>query len=248
MVAKHADTIIVDSKEIGAVWAREFGVQSTFIPYGGDIVMRTGTGRIAELGLAADSYILYVGRLVPENNVDLFIDAAMRLRDRFQVVVVGSAGYGGEIEDRMAALAGHPNVTWLGHVHDQALLTELWANAGTYFHGHSVGGTNPSLLQALGAGAPTVAFDSRFNAEVLAGAGVMVRGSTDQVVHAIERLMLDRSVRCDLSALGRRRVAESYTWDGVCAAYLQAAVDLVIAPDAMPAATEPEMLLKRSGA
>jgi len=223
-VARHATTIVVDSRAIGEVWAEEFGVASTFIPYGADIIDVQTTQHIGRLGLADEPYVLYVGRLVPENNVELFIDAATRLRERYRVVVVGTAGYGDPIEARVEQLAAHPNVTWLGHVHNQLLLTELWANAGAYFHGHSVGGTNPALLQALGAGAPTVAYDSPFNREVLDGAGVMVGRNVREVVAAIEQVMECESVAKKLRNDGQARVAKAYRWDDVCRAYLEAAM------------------------
>ena len=61
------------------------------------------------------------------------------LRHRYPVVIVGTAGYGAPIESRLSALAREGVITWMGHVHDQQLLSVLWANAGCYFHGHSVG-------------------------------------------------------------------------------------------------------------
>lgn len=72
------------------------------------------------------------------------------------VVIVGSTGYGGELDEKAKVLAEtYQHVTWLGQVSNDELLLALWQHAGAYFHGHSVGGTNPALVQAIAAGAPS---------------------------------------------------------------------------------------------
>ena len=84
------------------------------------------------------------------------------------LVVVGSAPYAQEYTRRCRVLAaGDPRVRFVGGVWDQELLDQLYGNAYTYLHGHCVGGTNPSLLRAIGAGTATLAFDVVFNREVL---------------------------------------------------------------------------------
>ena len=72
-----------------------------------------------------------------------------------------------------------PRVRFLGGVYDQDLLNQLYANARTYIHGHSVGGTNPSLLRAMGAGAPVLAFDCEFNREVTADRALLWSSADD---------------------------------------------------------------------
>src|ERR1700727_285043 len=89
------------------------------------------------------------------------------MRPQCRAVVVGSANGDCDLERRLRELDDRGRLCWLGHVEDQTLLTQLWANYGIYVHGHSVGGTNPSLLQAMGAGAPALALDTVFNREVL---------------------------------------------------------------------------------
>jgi hypothetical protein len=81
-------------------------------------------------------------------------------------VVVGSANYTSPTVTRLERLAARREAfRWLGHVNDRELLVDLWLHCDVYLHGHSVGGTNPALLQALGTGAPTLAFDAPFNRE-----------------------------------------------------------------------------------
>ncbi len=167
MSARYADVLIADSQAIAAIWTAQFGAASRFIPYGAPVLTDVPTDRVEALGLVPSSYVLAVARLIPENNVDLLLDALALIPSRPPAVVVGSATSDSALVRRLRQLDRDATVKWLGHVADQELLTQLWANCGVYVHGHSVGGTNPALLQALGAGAPTIALDTVFNREVL---------------------------------------------------------------------------------
>jgi glycosyltransferase involved in cell wall biosynthesis len=225
--ANHADRLVADSEEIARIWELEFGRTSTFIPYGAPLVEAPGADRLAEVGLAAAPYVLSVARLVPENNIDLLLDSVAALRERgLRTVVVGTGVGKTPLEDRIGAMAAAEEVTWLGHVHDQELLTQLWANCTAYVHGHSVGGTNPSLLQALGTGAPVVALDTPFNLEVLADRSRLYEPSAAALTARVAEVVDIPDRRQALVVAGRRIVAERYTWPGVCSSYLGELEDL----------------------
>ena len=136
-------------------------------------------------------------------------------------VVVGSANYENPIEDRLRHLVQtRPGFHWLGHVSDQELLSDLWAHCGVYLHGHSVGGTNPALLQALGAGSPTLALDTPFNREVLQREDQLYPQDAAALAEMLTGTLGDPARRADLAAYGREVVATRYTWESVCGAYL----------------------------
>jgi glycosyltransferase involved in cell wall biosynthesis len=105
-------------------------------------------------------------------------------------------------------------------MYDQELLNQLYGNCRTYIHGHSVGGTNPSLLRAMGAGAPVLAFDCEFNREVTAERALFWSSGEDMVA-----LMDDLAdgdfdeLLPELSAVGRMRIADHYQWDTVTDEY-----------------------------
>lgn len=216
LTAQFASSLIADSVEISKQWNEEFGVDSTFIPYGAD----PKTVLPIEPGLSHRGYVLFVARLVPENTVREFLDAAAELSQDWPIVIVGSSGYGDEIEaDVRRLIESCPNVRWLGQVSDDKRLLSLWEHAGVYFHGHSVGGTNPALVQAMAAGAPIVARDTAYSREVLGDAGLFVSPSSANIVATVSRLLHDPKLRLSLSAKAQRRAASKYTWEGVCAAY-----------------------------
>jgi glycosyltransferase involved in cell wall biosynthesis len=145
----------------------------------------------------------------------------MQLTERqLPVVIVGSAVGAAPIEDRLRQLSTErPNVRWLGHISDQDLLNQLWAHCGLYLHGHSVGGTNPSLLQALGAGSPTCVFNTPYNIEVVRDECPVFDDSPDKLARVVDDLMARPDYRRVLSELGQKIVRKRYTWDVVLAQY-----------------------------
>jgi glycosyltransferase involved in cell wall biosynthesis len=217
MTARFADVLVCDSTEIGRFWRDNFKRGGVFIPYGGDLPERHH-----ELppGLERRGYVLLVARLVPENTVAEFLDAAEDIVQDYPVVVVGSSGCGGPLESRIRSLAEtHDRLTWLGQVSNDPLLFSLWQNCGAYFHGHSVGGTNPALVQAMACGAPTIARDTLFNREVLQTAGVYVPPNPSGIVAAIRDLMSNPTMQDWLGAKAQARAAKEFSWESICAAY-----------------------------
>lgn len=218
LTATHADHLIFDAKAIQDFWMKEFGRDGTFIPYGGDPVPELPV----EAGLSSGKYALMVARFVPENTVSEFLRASEELAESgIDVVIVGSSGpSGGPLDDLAKELdAAFPAVHWLGHLSDDQRLFSLWQHAGAYFHGHSVGGTNPALVQAMAAGAPVVARDTVYNREVLGDAGIFCEPTVNDIARSI------RDMINDPSDAGRRAIERSrlhYGWGGVCAAYEEA--------------------------
>ena len=107
----------------------------------------------------------------------------------------------------------------MGHISDDQRLFSLWQNAGAYFHGHSVGGTNPALVQAMACGAPIVARDTVFNREVLGDSGRFVSPTPSAITAAIRSLLGDNDRQAELRRSARDRQAAKYTWDVVCKGY-----------------------------
>lgn len=218
--ARFADVLIADSVAIADIWRETFAAESEFIPYGAPVLTDQPDDRVRELGLEPGSYRLVVARMVPENNVDLALDALMETDG--ETVIVGTGLGGTPLEERLAELDRTGRIRWLGHVADQEQLTQLWCHSGLYIHGHSVGGTNPALLQALGAGAPTVALDTVFNREVVGYDDQLFPSDPGALAALIERAASDPDLRAEWSRRGQATVAERYSWSDVSERYLAA--------------------------
>lgn len=243
--ARWADDIVVDSREIGRLWKEMFERDGVFIPYGGD---RTPTLPLPELGLAKGEYAIMVARLVPENSIEVFLEAALRMAATRDVVIVGSAGYGGPLEDKVKDVVNSSDrIHWFGHISDDALLHSLWQHAGVYFHGHTVGGTNPALVQAMTLGTPVVAVDTVFNREVLDETGIFVASDADEVASTLLAVLDDPALQEDLGHRVQARAYEHYSWELVNTRYeraisahtsLRAAVPKLAEDAPMPLDTE----------
>lgn len=232
LTALFGDTLIFDSREIADRWSRDYNRSGVFIPYGGDAPDELPL----QDGLTHRGYVLVVARFVPENTVPEFIEAARKLARDHRVVIVGSSGYGGELDEEVAALAAsNTNITWYGHVSDDEKLLSLWQHAGVYFHGHSVGGTNPTLVQAMATGTPVVARDTIYNREVLGSAGRFAAPTPDAIADAIDVLMRDAAEQDLLSDAVFQRSRSVYTWESVCSAY----DECLRAAAALPRASRP---------
>jgi len=213
---KLSNELIADAGGIRDYYRDKFGVGTDLIAYGAPRISSDGGLRIAELGLERRGYHLVVARFEPENHVDMIVAGYRASNSKKPLVVVGSAPYADDYTRKVHS-AADDRVRFVGGIWDQELLDQLYANADTYLHGHSVGGTNPSLLRAMGAGTPSTAFDVVFNREVLGNAGRYF-SSAQELTRQIEVSEFD--------AAGTRRLGElatigaaRYDWDDVADRY-----------------------------
>lgn len=224
VAVRWSDALVADAQGIADYYRDEFDAETRLIAYGAPRV-EPNLARLADVGLTVDGFHLVVARFEPENHVELAVEGYVRSGARRPLVVVGSAPYDDTYTRRVtAAAAGDPRVRFLGGVWDTELLDALYAGATTYVHGHSVGGTNPSLLRAIGAGTATVAFDVVFNREVLRDAGRYFRDAAT-LAALLEDAEADAS---DVAARGRALAerARDYDWDDVASRYEDLATSL----------------------
>lgn len=211
--------LVTDAEAMRAYYVKHFGVESDMIAYGADVECCTRPELVAPFGVASGEYYLVVSRLIPENSLEMMLEGFRLSRSERRLLVVGSAAYSDDFQARLRDIAGSDErITLVGHVNDQTVLKELWCNCAAYLHGHSVGGTNPSLLRAMGCGCPVLARDTVFNREVLAGTGLFFSSAADvaELLSRIERAP-ERA-----SAMGQRaraRVADVYSWEHVVDQY-----------------------------
>jgi glycosyltransferase involved in cell wall biosynthesis len=164
--------------------------------------------------------------------VDLFLDALDRIAPSLPAVVVGNAPTTTPLIERLRARdAVDRDFHWLGHIHDQELLSQLWSHCAVYFHGHSAGGTNPGLLQALGHGAPTIMLDTPFNAEVIDDPEQLVPNDADVVAARLHEVMEDPKRQRHYADHGRSVIGDRFTWAGVLEGYRDLLVSLADRPN-----------------
>jgi glycosyltransferase involved in cell wall biosynthesis len=228
LCARHATRLVADSKAIADVWEERYGVRPLYIPYGAEVYADEDADELEALGIPPGGYTLTVARIVPENNVGITLEALDLLGDRRRPlhVIVGSGG-GSRLEREIRSMVtGRDDVRHLGHVSNQRLLAQLFRHCLVYVHGHSVGGTNPALLEALGAGAPALAFDCAFNREVIGGDPDVYFDDAATLRDRLERLLDSPALREERSQRGRERIRTAYRWSEVCRSYLDLLTEL----------------------
>ena len=224
LAVKWSQALIADAWGIADYYEQKFAADSYLITYGAPDCRGVGEDRLPELDLKPGQYHLVVARFEPENHVHLIVEGHRRSGSRIPLIVVGSSPYAdaytAELKERAAG-----NVRFLGGVWDQELLNQLYANAYVYWHGHSVGGTNPSLLRALGSGSAVAAFDVSFNREVADRAGRYFADATEAATLFTE---LEKNP-AQVASLQRATAAEAarYDWETVTDGYEQLCHDLL---------------------
>lgn len=225
LAVRWADALISDAQGIVDYYLDEFGAASEHIAYGAPVLTKAGRAKIEALGLEPQGYHLVVARFEPENHVCEIVRGYARSSAELPLVVVGSAPYADAYTATIETLAKNDNrIQLLGGVWDQEQLDQLYANAVNYLHGHSVGGTNPSLLRAMGAGCHVSAWDVSFNRGVLGEHGRFFENEAQvpQLIDKVEdEFANNREAHSQRSAALQQRAAEMYRWDDVSTAYLQ---------------------------
>jgi glycosyltransferase involved in cell wall biosynthesis len=190
----------------------------TTIPYGADHVTSMSIDALQPLQLEPGRYWTLIARPEPENSVLEIVRAFSRRRRGTQLAVLGR--YDVERNPYHAAVraAASPEVRFVGAIYDQAIVKALRFHALGYLHGHQVGGTNPSLVEALGAGNPVIAHDNAFNRWV-AGPGNLYFSSEEDCASALDRLEGQPEELASMRKASSERFLSALTWPQVLATY-----------------------------
>ena len=226
LAVRGADALIADAQGIADYYDSEFAIPTELLTYGTTIIDRVASDRLVSMGLVPKKFHLVVARFEPENHVDLIVEGYSASAAKYPLIVVGSAPYAASYTDRIASVAAADSrIRLVGGVWDQKKLDQLYANALSYLHGHSVGGTNPSLLRAMGAGTAVIAWDISFNREVVASDGEYF-SSSSTLATLIEDAEANLLRQLDNGKALRERAKRQYNWDTVAVGYESLAIKL----------------------
>lgn len=219
MAVRHADVIVTDNKAITDYVKEEYGLDSQLIAYGGDQVLQRLSEKekadtLERYGVSADNYDLALCRIEPENNVHMILEAYAKTPGR-SLIFIGNwqkNQYGRELE---AKYSGHPNIKIHHAVYNLKELHALREQCRLYLHGHSAGGTNPSLVEAMFFSRPIAAFDCSYNRETTENKAIYFKDAEH-----LTRLLADNDFKAvgtgmDMSEIANRR----YRWKTVAGQY-----------------------------
>ncbi|CEQ31477.1 glycosyltransferase [[Clostridium] sordellii] len=232
LMVKHADLLVCDSKSIEKYIQddyKRYNPKTTFISYGADIKKSKISDNDAKLinwykekGIKNKEYYLVVGRFVPENNYETMITEFMKSNTKKDLVIITNVEKNKFYEElkEKTGFDKDKRIKFVGTVYDQDLLKKIRENTYGYFHGHEVGGTNPSLLEALGSTNLNLLLDVSFNYEVAKDAAfywTKEKGSLATLIEKSEDMVNSQIELFGIKA--KNRIESSYSWSYIVNRY-----------------------------
>jgi rhamnosyltransferase len=230
-MVKHADLLVCDSRNIESYIQKEYAAyrpKTTYIAYGSDTARSKLSDDnkdyrkwLSERNLTPGEYYLIVGRFVPENNFRTMIKEFLNSDStkRLAVITTPNEALYQKLEQELHFTAD-PRICFAGTVYEEELLKKIRENAYAYIHGHEVGGTNPSLLEALGSTKLNLLLKVGFNEEVGMDAALYwdkTEGSLTACLRRAESLMPEE--RESYGERARKRIEDAYSWEYIVKEY-----------------------------
>lgn len=208
LAVKSSDYLISDSEGIKAYLKEKHNVDSKFIAYGATVFENPNQETLSEYKLDKYKYNLLIARLEPENNIETILEGVEKSSNNFPFLVIGKheTKFGEYLKDRFKTCN---QIQFLGGIYNQEDLNNLRYFSNIYFHGHSVGGTNPSLLEAMASNAFIVANSNIFNESILQEDALYFKNSEE-----VSKALLNNKLDFEPFLLNnRKKVKEIYDWN-----------------------------------
>ncbi|MBI3366580.1 DUF1972 domain-containing protein [Candidatus Roizmanbacteria bacterium] len=214
-----ADVIICDSQTISQYFKKKYSQKNiVYIPYGSEINIRRSGSLLKKLNLEPKKYIHFVGRLTPENCVEDLIKAFKKIGTSLKCVIVGDSVYENDYKKCLLQLAGgDKRIVFTGFLSGKDY-EELCSNSALYVETKGVGGTHPSLLEAVAFRNPIIAKNVSFHKEVL-GEYALYYANPNQLATKIKRFLNHKTTLIKKSILLREKVSQRYSWKKVIKEY-----------------------------
>jgi glycosyltransferase involved in cell wall biosynthesis len=190
------------------------------ITYGADLVGDAPITAVASRGLEPGRYLTLICRPIPENSILELVQGFSRRRRGYRLAVLGTYAPSEDPYHRLVMDAASEEVVFLGSIYDKTDVEALRFHSAAYLHGHTVGGTNPSLVEAMAAGNPVIAHDNPYNRWVAQDAAVYFSTEQDVSDH-LDQLLTSPAKLEQMHAASLRRHSDEFTWEHVAGQYEQ---------------------------
>lgn len=217
--------LVSDNKGIKEYLLDEYGKESTMIPYGAEVFDNPDPTVLKKYNVDERGYFVKICRLVPENNIEPILDGYAESNTDLPFLILAKLdnSYAGYLQEKYK---NNSEIRFLGGIYDEEVKTNLRYYSKLYFHGHSVGGTNPSLLEAMAGSALIVANDNEFNRSVLLDNALYFSDANDVKNH-LNNLEEIEAKRSDFVNGNLKRMEEVYSWDKIVEQYESLFKDLI---------------------
>jgi glycosyltransferase involved in cell wall biosynthesis len=219
LVANRSHHLIADAAPIRSYYLENYSKSVTFIPYATQPKVNIQQSLIEGYGLMPFQYFLVIARMQPDNHIEWAIQSVIQSGTTKTLIIVGNIQntYGRYLEKKYGT---HPSIRFLGALFDQDTLNALRHYSALYIHGHSAGGTNPSLLEAIAADARIAAHDNVYNRSVCQN-GAVYFGSVQELADLISHAQIESNQWEDRINIGRTRLMAHYTPEVIADQYIQ---------------------------
>jgi glycosyltransferase involved in cell wall biosynthesis len=225
LAVKYSNTLVSDSPGIQSYILNTYSHRSVYIPYGADVPdYIPPVELLPEFKVEPYQYNIILARMEPENNIEVILDGVVMAKTAQKTIVIGnySNRFGTYLHQKFK---GNEKIIFLGSFYNIEKLNALRYYCNVYFHGHSVGGTNPSLLEAMASSALICAHNNEFNRNVLAGNALYFASSrdiSDRLESGLSDSLRQQYIRNNIS-----NIKELYNWESINKQYESILVNAV---------------------
>ena len=218
LAVRNSGHLIADSVPIKMYLQGRYNAEATYIPYGAEVFHNTDVSLLEQYSLTAYNYDMLVARLESENSVEMILHGVAQSTAGRPFLVIGNCQtkYGLYLQEKFAR---YSNIRFLNGIYDINVLNNLRYYSCVYFHGHTVGGTNPSLLEAMASSALICAHDNIYNASILRDNAHYFR-SAEKVREVLDTVDRNHPENKKKVAYNLQSIATSYTWDKIINQYI----------------------------
>lgn len=216
LAVKHSDVLVADSKAIKDYILKRYGNTSHFIAYGAHMFNKPNEAALQQHGLLAGGYDILVARMEPENNIETILDGVQQAKTNIPCLVIGN--YKNKFGSYLAEkFKNEKRIIFMGPIYDLDALNNLRYFCRYYFHGHSVGGTNPSLLEAMACHCMVISHRNEFNESVLEK-DALYFSTAGEIANILEQ-PVDFTLKKRCIDNNRRKIETTYAWPNIIDQY-----------------------------
>jgi glycosyltransferase involved in cell wall biosynthesis len=216
LAVRYCDFFIADSPAIQRYLRDKYKIDSEYIAYGAEIFDNEDAGLLESFGVAPGGYYMIMARMEPENNIETVLDGFSTSNSTKKMLVVGSTAnnFGNYLEKKFKT---DTRFVFTGAIYDAPKIHTMKIFSAYYFHGHSVGGTNPSLIEAMASRALIAAHDNPFNRAILDEDAFYFTNATD--VTRLVEAPPDKEMTDRMRSNNLEKIRKYYTWDKIADQY-----------------------------
>lgn len=222
LAVKRSDYLVSDSVGIHNYLKQKYNIESTYIPYGSDVFKNPDDNVIKKFNFTPFNYNMLIARIEPENSIEMILEGVCLSQKNMKFLVIGNmnTSYGEHIENKFSE---YKNIIFIGAIYDIKILNNLRYYSNLYFHGHTVGGTNPSLLEAMGSNALICANKNEFNESILNQDAFYFENQKDVaiIMDSIVKKKYLKKIKNNLI-----KIEELYQWDKIIDSYERLFLDI----------------------